>query len=100
MKELKVVNRPVRKKDAMQLLTGQPVYTDDLIKEPCLIIKLLRSPHANAIVKDIDTSKALALEGIEAVFTYKDIDQEQERYTIAGALLSTLAGLVTSTLMC
>ena len=85
MKELKVVNRPVRKKDAMQLLTGQPVYTDDLIKEPCLIIKLLRSPHANAIVKDIDTSKALALEGIEAVFTYKDIDQEQERYTIAGA---------------
>ncbi|MBO4918666.1 MAG: molybdopterin-dependent oxidoreductase [Erysipelotrichaceae bacterium] len=82
---MKVVNRPVRKKDAMQLLTGQPVYTDDLIKEPCLIIKLLRSPHANAIVKDIDTSKALALEGIEAVFTYKDIDQEQERYTIAGA---------------
>ena len=85
MKELKVVNKPVRKKDAMQLLTGQPVYTDDLVKEPCLIIKLLRSPHANAIVKDIDTSKALALEGIEAVFTYKDIDQEQDRYTIAGA---------------
>ena len=84
MKELKVVNKPVRKKDAMQLLTGQPVYTDDLIKDPCLVIKLLRSPHANAIVKDIDTSRALELEGIEAVFTYKDIDQDQERYTIAG----------------
>ncbi|MBQ6477784.1 MAG: molybdopterin-dependent oxidoreductase [Erysipelotrichaceae bacterium] len=84
MKELKTVNKPVRKKDAMQLLTGQPVYTDDLIKEPCLIIKLLRSPHANAIVKEIHTEKALALEGIEAVFTYKDIDQDQERYTIAG----------------
>ena len=85
MKELKVVNKPVRKKDAMQLLTGQPVYTDDLIKEPCMIIKLLRSPHANAIVNDIDTTKALALDGIETVFTYKDIDQNQERYTIAGA---------------
>ena len=91
MKELKVVNKPVRKKDAMQLLTGQPVYTDDLIKEPCLIIRLLRSPHANAIVKDIDTSKALALEGIEAVFTYKDIDQNQERYTIAGAAFPEFA---------
>ena len=91
MKELKVVNKPVRKKDAMQLLTGQPVYTDDLIKEPCLIIRLLRSPHANAIVKDIDTSKALALEGIEAVFTYKDIDQDQERYTIAGAAFPEFA---------
>ena len=91
MKELKVVNKPVRKKDAMQLLTGQPVYTDDLIKEPCLIIRLLRSPHANAIVKNIDTSKALALEGIEAVFTYKDIDQNQERYTIAGAAFPEFA---------
>ncbi|MBQ1787816.1 MAG: molybdopterin-dependent oxidoreductase [Erysipelotrichaceae bacterium] len=88
---MKVVNKPVRKKDAMQLLTGQPVYTDDLIKEPCLIIRLLRSPHANAIVKDIDTSKALALEGIEAVFTYKDIDQDQERYTIAGAAFPEFA---------
>ncbi len=85
MKELKTVNKPLRKKDAMQLLTGKPVYTDDLVKEPCLIVKLLRSPHANAIVKDIDTSKALELEGIEAVFTYKDIDQEQERYTTAGS---------------
>lgn len=83
MKDLKSVNKPIRKKDAMQLLTGQPVYTDDLARD-CLIIKLLRSPHANAIVKDIDVSKALQLEGVEAIFTYKDIDQDQERYTIAG----------------
>ncbi|MCR4633480.1 MAG: molybdopterin-dependent oxidoreductase [Erysipelotrichaceae bacterium] len=85
MKDLKIVNKPVRKKDAMQLLTGQPVYTDDLIKEPSLIVKLYRSVHANAIVKDIDISEAMKVEGMEAVFTYKDIDQDQDRYTIAGA---------------
>ena len=41
---MNTVNRPVRKKDAMQLLTGQPVYTDDIAPKDCLIVKLLRSP--------------------------------------------------------
>ena len=56
---MKTVNQPVRKKDAMQLVTGQPVYMDDVIPQDCLIVKLLRSPHANAIVKNIDTSRAM-----------------------------------------
>ena len=47
---MKTVNQPMRKKDAMQLVTGQPVYMDDVIPQDCLIVKLLRSPHANAIV--------------------------------------------------
>ncbi len=85
MKDLKVVNKPVRKKDAMQLLTGQPLYTDDLIREPCLTVKLFRSIHANAIVKDIDITEAMQTEGMEAIFTYKDIDQNQGRFTTAGS---------------
>ena len=40
---MKTVNKPFRKKDAMQLVTGQPVYMDDLIPQDCLIVKLLRS---------------------------------------------------------
>ena len=36
----------------MQLVTGQPVYMDDLVPADCLIVKLLRSPHANAIVEE------------------------------------------------
>ena len=56
---MKNVNQPMRKKDAMQLVTGQPVYMDDVIPQDCLIVKLLRSPHANAIVQEIDTSRAL-----------------------------------------
>ena len=45
---MKYVNAPVRKKDAMALVTGQPVYTDDLAPADCLIVKVLRSPHAHA----------------------------------------------------
>ena len=47
---MKNVNKPFRKKDAMQLVTGKPVYMDDLAPADCLIVKLLRSPHPNAIV--------------------------------------------------
>ena len=55
---MKTVNKPFRKKDAMQLVTGQPVYMDDIIPQDCLIVKLLRSPHANAIVRTINTTVA------------------------------------------
>ena len=78
----KVVSKPVRKKDAMALLTGKPVYVDDVTPHDCLIVKLLRSPYASAVIEDIDISKAEGVSGIEAVFTYKDVPQE--RFTTAG----------------
>lgn len=81
---MKTVNQPMRKKDAMQLVTGQPVYMDDVIPQDCLTVKLLRSPHANAIVQEIDTSRALLVPGIEAIYTWKDVDQQGRRYTQAG----------------
>ena len=81
---MKTVNQSMRKKDAMQLVTGQPVYMDDVIPQDCLIVKLLRSPHANAIVQQIDTSRALLVPGIEAIYTWKDVDQQGRRYTQAG----------------
>ena len=81
---MKTVNQSMRKKDAMQLVTGQPVYMDDVIPQDCLIVKLLRSPHANAIVQEIDTSRALLVPGIEVIYTWKDVDQQGRRYTQAG----------------
>lgn len=39
---MKTVSKAYRKKDAMQLVTGQPVYMDDLVPANCLIVKLLR----------------------------------------------------------
>ena len=81
---MKVVNQPLRKKDAMQLVTGQPVYVDDVTPRDCLCVKLLRSPHANAIVKSINKTAAMKVPGMEAIFTWEDVDQAGRRYTQAG----------------
>ena len=81
---MKVVNQPLRKKDAMQLVTGQPVYVDDVTPHDCLCVKLLRSPHANAIVKSINKTAAMKVPGMEAIFTWEDVDQNGRRYTQAG----------------
>ena len=81
---MKYVNKPVRKKDAMQLVTGQPVYMDDIAPKDCLIVKLLRSPHANAIVTSLNKTAAMKVDGIEAIYTWEDIPQDAKRYTQAG----------------
>ena len=81
---MKFVNKPLRKKDAMQLVTGKPVYTDDLAPKDCLIVKLLRSPHANAIVESVNTAIALKVPDIEAIYTWEDVDQNGNRFTCAG----------------
>ena len=80
---MKVVNQPLRKKDAMQLVTGQPVYVDDVTPRDCLCVKLLRSPHANAIVKSINKTAAMKVPGMEAIFTWEDVDQDGRRYVVA-----------------
>ncbi|MFB0958319.1 MAG: molybdopterin-dependent oxidoreductase [Clostridiaceae bacterium] len=79
---MKQLNKPIRKKDAMALVTGKPVYTADLTPKDALVVKLLRSPHAHALITEIDASQALALPGIECVLTWKDVPNE--RFTLAG----------------
>ena len=79
---MKYVNKPVPKTDAMSLVTGKPVYTDDLAPSDCLIVKLLRSPYANAWVEEIKTDAAKKIEGIACVLTYDDVSHK--RFTLAG----------------
>lgn len=78
----RVVNQPVRKKDAMQLLLGKPAYVDDVTPHDCLVVKVLRSPHAHALIEEINTDIACKVPGIECIFTYKDVPQK--RFTMAG----------------
>lgn len=76
------VGAGVRKSDAHALTTGQPVYTDDLAPAGCLIVKVLRSPHAHALITDINTNIAAKVPGIACILTYEDVPQN--RFTMAG----------------
>ncbi len=79
---MNMVNSGVRKIDAMALVTGKPVYTDDISPENCLIVKVLRSPHAFAKIKDIQIQEALNIPGIETILTWQDVPNT--RFTLAG----------------
>lgn len=81
-KNYKAINKSVRKKDALQLLLGKPVYTEDVVPENALVVKLLRSPHANAIVNTIDTNIAKRVPGIVDIYTWEDVPNQ--RFTTAG----------------
>ncbi len=79
---MRVVKQSFRKKDAMALVTGKPVYTADLTPKDALVVKILHSPHANALIDEINVEIAKKVPGIEAIYTYKDVPQK--RFTMAG----------------
>lgn len=81
-KDYHAVGKSIPKKDSSQLLLGKPVFTDDITPSDCLVVKLLRSPHAHALVEDINTDIAMKVPGIEAVYTWKDVPDK--RFSIAG----------------
>ncbi len=76
------VGQDVPKQDGPDLVTGKPVYTADWSPTGLLHLKVLRSPYPHAHIRHIDTTKAEALPGVEAVFTYKDITRKA--YSTAG----------------
>lgn len=72
---MKCVNHEHTSIDGKGLMLGRPAFTDDLSEKNSLIVKVLRSPHAFARIKNISTEKAIALEGVECVLTYKDFER-------------------------
>ena len=70
---LKVIGKPFRKVDARQKCTGQTKFADDIVLPRMLHCKMLRSHEPHAIIKNIDVSKALAVPGVHAVITGRDL---------------------------
>src|SRR5438874_8251186 len=71
--------RPIRP-DGVPKVTGRAMYAADLAMPGQLVGKILRSPHAHAGIKSIDTSKAAALPGVKAVITAKDFPEQKFEY--------------------
>ncbi len=67
------VGKPEKKVDAVKLVQGKPAFTADIDMRGMLYARVLRSPHAHALIKKIDTSKAKDLKGVAAVLTWMDI---------------------------
>ena len=76
------INKDFKKIDSSSLVTGKPVYTEDLKDPNALIIKLMRSPYARCEILEIDKSRAEAMDGIVAVYTYEDVFDN--KFTLAG----------------
>lgn len=82
MNKYRVVGQDVEKIDGQALVTGEPLFTDDFSLPGMLYGKILRSPYAHALIKEVDTSQAEKLPGVKAVFTYRNVPRRA--YTTAG----------------
>ena len=86
-------SRPIRP-DGVEKVTGRAIFTADVRAADALYGRVLRSPHAHAVIRGIDASKALALDGVEAVVTAADLpplpsDAPENIRIIAGRVLAT-----------
>ncbi len=81
-KKYRSVGKGIRKKDAMGLLLGKPAFVDDVTPQNALVVKVLRSPHAHALILEINTAIAMKVPGVVGVWTYRDV--HQKRFTMAG----------------
>ena len=75
MNGFEYIGKNIGKIDAMALATGQPLFTDDISFPNILHIKILYSPHAHAIIEDIDTSEAEKIPRVKLILTYKNTPQ-------------------------
>ncbi|WP_244349270.1 molybdopterin-dependent oxidoreductase [Thermostichus vulcanus] len=80
--DLESVGRNIPKQDGPEIVSGQPAYTGDFTPAGLLHLRVLRSPHAHARIRGLDTTSAQALPGVVAVLTHQD--SPRQIYSTAG----------------
>jgi len=80
--DLNVIGRAERRVDARALVSGAPVFAAEFEMPDMLYGRILHSPHAHANILNIDASRALALPGVHAVLTWRDVPRV--RHSTAG----------------
>src|SRR5262249_32052015 len=73
--EIGGMGHSVKRKEDPRFIRGQGNYVDDVVLPDMLYLDIVRSPYAHATIKSIDTSNALAIPGVLAVITGKDLAQ-------------------------
>jgi putative selenate reductase molybdopterin-binding subunit len=67
--KLRIVGKPAQKVDGPQLVRGEKVFVEDFVTPDACILVMLRSPHAHAYIKSIDTSQAEKVPGVLKILT-------------------------------
>ncbi len=74
------IGTSIRRSEDYRLITGKGAYVDDIKVPGALHAAVLRSPHGHARIQSIDTSKALQIPGVVAIYTFDDITPSPSRY--------------------
>jgi len=86
-REFKIVGTRPPRPDGVDKVTGRAKFGADLYVANMLTGKVLRSPHAHARIRSIDTSKAAALHGVKAVVTAADFPDLPSEFIPAGEMM-------------
>jgi putative selenate reductase molybdopterin-binding subunit len=70
--DLRIVGKSTVKVDGHQLLCSDPSFVEDMVRPNSLYVKVLPSPHAHAVITNIDISEAEKLEGVEFILTHEN----------------------------
>ena len=86
------IGAPVRRKEDHRFITGRAHYTDDITRPGQAYAFMLRSPHAHANIKGIDTAAARAMPGVLAVLTGADLAADKIGSLICGWMITSKDG--------
>ncbi|MCK0198815.1 xanthine dehydrogenase family protein molybdopterin-binding subunit [Ancylobacter sp. 6x-1] len=86
------IGEAVRRKEDHRFITGKGQYTDDIFRPRQAHAYFLRSPHAHARIRSIDTAEALAMPGVVAILTGKELAEDKLGDLICGWMIHDIHG--------
>ena len=86
------IGAPVRRKEDKRFVTGKGRYVDDINRPGQAHAYFVRSPHAHATIKSVDTSAALKMPGVVAIYTGEDVAADKVGGLICGWMIHSKDG--------